>query len=109
MSDAPLVKATLRDVAREAGVSLATVDRVVNRRDGVRGKTAARVEAALAKLGYRPDAAATRLAPQLSVRFPFIPPTGANTFMTNLAEQVRRTADWLAGQRAFIDILHVDV
>ena len=29
--------------------------------------------------------------------------------MTNLAEQVQRTADWLAGQRAFIDILHVDV
>ena len=62
MNDALPVKATLQDVAREAGVSLATVDRVVNRRDGVRGKTAARVEAALAKLGYRPDAAATRLA-----------------------------------------------
>ena len=29
--------------------------------------------------------------------------------MTNLDEQVRRTADWLASQRAFIDVLHVDV
>jgi LacI family transcriptional regulator len=109
MSDLASAKATLQDVARAAGVSLATVDRVVNRRDGVRGKTAARVEAALAKLGYRPDAAATRLARNLSFRFAFILPTGANTFMTNLAEQVRRTADWLASQRAFIDILHVDV
>jgi LacI family transcriptional regulator len=109
MSDAPLVKATLQDVAREAGVSLATVDRVVNRRDGVRGPTAARVETALAKLGYRADAAATRLARNLSFRFAFILPIGANTFMTNLAEQVRRTADWLASQRAFIDVRHVDV
>jgi LacI family transcriptional regulator len=109
MSDATRNKATLLDVARTAGVSLATVDRVVNRREGVRGKTMARVEAALAKLGYRPDAAATRLARNLSFRFAFILPIGANTFMTNLAEQVRRTADWLESQRAFIDILHVDV
>ena len=90
-------------------MSLATVDRVVNRREGVREKTIARVEAAVAKLGYRADAAATRLARNQSFRFAFILPTGANTFMTNLAEQVRRTADWLAGQRAFIDVLHVDV
>jgi LacI family transcriptional regulator len=109
VSDATRIKATLQDVARTAGVSLATVDRVVNRRDGVRGKTTARVEAALAKLGYRPDAAATRLARNLSFRFAFILPIGANTFMTNLGEQVRRAADWLATQRAFIDVLHVDV
>ena len=82
---------------------------MVNRRDGVRGKTAARVEAALAKLGDRPDAAATRLARTLSFRFAFILPIGANTFMTNLGEQVRRAADWLATQRAFVDVLHVDV
>ena len=102
-------KATLEDVARMAGVSLATVDRVVNRRVGVRERTIARVEAAVVKLGYRADAAATRLARNRSFRFAFILPTGANTFMTNLAEQVRRTADWLAGHRGFIDVLHVDV
>ena len=95
MSETARLKATLQDVARTAGVSLATVDRVVNRRDGVRGKTVARVEAALAKLGYRPDAAAARLARNQTFRFAFILPTGANSFMTNLDEQVRRTADWL--------------
>jgi LacI family transcriptional regulator len=102
-------RATLEDVARAAGVSLATVDRVVNRRPGVRDKTIARVEAAVIKLGYRADPAATRLARNQSFRFAFILPTGANSFMTNLTDQVQRTADWLAGQRAFIDILHVDV
>lgn len=105
----PMVRATLEDVARAAGVSLATVDRVVNRREGVRAKTVARVEAAVAKLGYRADVAAARLARGQSFRFAFVLPTGSNSFMSNLSEQVQRTADWLAGQRGFIDILHVDV
>ena len=94
-------RATLEDVARVAGVSLATVDRVVNRREGVREKTIARVEAAVARLGYRADPAATRLARNQSFRFAFILPTGSNSFMMNLTEQVERTADWLVGQRAF--------
>nr|WP_186294329.1 LacI family DNA-binding transcriptional regulator [Bradyrhizobium guangdongense] len=105
----PTARATLEDVARAAGVSLATVDRVVNRREGVRAKTVARVEAAVAKLGYRTDAAAARLARGQTFRFAFVLPTGSNSFMTNLTEQVQRTADWLASQRAFIDVLHVDV
>ena len=105
----PAIRATLEDVARAAGVSLATADRVVNRRDGVRDKTIARVEAAVARLGYRADPAAARLARNQSFRFAFILPTGSNSFMESLTEQVRRTADWLAGQRGFIDILHVDV
>lgn len=102
-------RATLEDVARAAGVSVATVDRVVNRREGVRDKTIARVEAAVARLGYRADPAAARLARNQSFRFAFILPSGANSFMSLLAEQVARTAEWLAGQRAFIDIRHVDV
>ncbi len=106
---APVGRATLEDVARTAGVSIATVDRVINRREGVRAKTIARVETAVAKLGYRADPAATRLARNQSFRFLFILPTGANSFMTLLAEQVARTADWLASQRAFVDVRHVDV
>ena len=82
---------------------------MVNRREGVREKTIARVEAAVARLGYRADPLATRLARNQSFRFAFILPTGSNSFMMNLTEQVERTADWLVGQRAFIDILHVDV
>jgi len=105
----PTARATLEDVARVAGVSLATVDRVVNRRKGVRENTIARVEAAVARLGYRTDPVAARLARNQSFRFAFILPTGSNSFMANLTEQVQRTADWLAGQRAFIDVIQVDV
>jgi LacI family transcriptional regulator, galactose operon repressor len=42
----------MRDVASTAGVSLKTVSRVVNGEAGVRSDTAARVEAAIARLGF---------------------------------------------------------
>jgi LacI family transcriptional regulator len=106
---APTPRATLEDVAREAGVSLATADRVVNRRDGVRGQTVARVEQAIAKLGYRANAAAMRLARNESYRFAFILPSNANDFMAELSLQVARASDWLAGQNGYIDVMHVDV
>src|SRR5258705_6688350 len=101
-------RATLEDVAREAGVSLATADRVVNQREGVRGQTIARVELAIAKLGYRANAAAMRLARNESFRFAFILPSNANSFMSNLSVQVERTSDWLASQNGYIDVMHVD-
>ncbi len=102
-------RTTLEDVAREAGVSLATADRVVNQRDGVRGQTIARVELAVAKLGYRANIAAMRLARNESYRFAFILPSNANSFMSNLASQVERASDWLASQSGYIDVMHVDV
>ena len=63
---------TLVDVAEHAQVSLATVDRVFNRRPGVSNKTVQRVEQALAKLGYRPDPAAVRLARGIQFNFCFV-------------------------------------
>ncbi len=96
-------------MARAAGVSIATADRVVNRREGVRAGTVAKVEEAILRLGYRTDPLATRLARNRSHRFAFILPTGANSFMTLLEEQVRRTAERLAADRAFIDVIHTDV
>lgn len=105
----PLSRITLQDVAREAGVSLATADRVLNGRTGVRGVTAEKVQAAVSRLGYRPNLAAARLARGETYRFCFVLPVGSNTFMRQLGEQVASTADWVAGQNAYIDTLRVDV
>ncbi|MGN8026650.1 LacI family DNA-binding transcriptional regulator [Microbacterium sp. 22242] len=52
---------SMEDVAREAGVSGQTVSRVVNARGYVGATTRARVEAAMAALGYRPNSAARAL------------------------------------------------
>jgi DNA-binding LacI/PurR family transcriptional regulator len=54
--------ATIADVARQAGVSIATVSRVINKTAPVADETAVRVRAAIAKLNYVPQAAARRLA-----------------------------------------------
>ena len=48
-------KITILDVAQSAGVSVATVDRVLNHRPGVSPRTMERVEQSLVRLGYRPD------------------------------------------------------
>lgn len=52
---------TIEHVARAAGVSRQTVSRVINNRTNVADTSRARVEAAIAELGYVPNAAARRM------------------------------------------------
>jgi LacI family transcriptional regulator len=51
-------RATIKDVAAQAGVSRQTVSRVLNENDYVANETRARVLAAVAELDYRPNAVA---------------------------------------------------
>ena len=53
---------TIRDVARQAGVSHQTVSRVINGSEEVLPETRAVVEAAIEQLGYRPSAIARSMA-----------------------------------------------
>lgn len=55
-------RVTIYSVAHEAGVSLATVSRVINDSDVVKEDTRKRVQEAIAKLGYKPNAVAQGLA-----------------------------------------------
>ena len=55
-------KITIYEVAQEADVSLATVSRVINGSSVVKEETRKRVEDAINKLGYRPNAIAQGLA-----------------------------------------------
>jgi len=58
--------ARIYEVARSAGVSIATVSRVANGTAPVEAKTRARVTSAIARLGYRPHALARGLATRRS-------------------------------------------
>lgn len=58
--------ATIKDVAREAGVSVATVSRVINESPKASKASIIVVKQAMSKLGYRPNAAARALVSQNS-------------------------------------------
>jgi LacI family transcriptional regulator len=58
--------ATIYEVSKLAGVSLATVSRVMNNSGNVRPKTREKVLSAIAELGYRPNSSAQTLASKRS-------------------------------------------
>jgi LacI family transcriptional regulator len=96
-------------VADAAGVSLATVDRVLHARGGVHARTVARVQAVVERLGYRPDPAAARLARKRRARLAFVLPSGTNTFVDMLQKQVQAVSPWLGEQRASAVVQRADV
>lgn len=103
-----MTKTTIHDVAARAGVSLATVDRVLNRRPGVRPQTIAKVEEAARELNYKPDPYAASLAKKRSDRFLFLLPEGRNPFMQQLAREATETADRVLMDRVRLSVRHVD-
>jgi LacI family transcriptional regulator len=102
-------RATLSDVAREARVSLATADRVLNNRSGVHAKSIARVREAVTRLNYRPDPAAARLARTRSHRWCVVFPSGNNPFVAQLQAELAACRAWLEDHRASVQTLEVDV
>ncbi len=79
----------LADIARLAGVSTATVDRVLHRREGVRQTTAQRVLHAAGELQYLPEPAleAVRATPPTQVLF--VLPDRSSKFLRMLGEWVQ--------------------
>ena len=55
-------KVTIHDIARRAGVSVATVSRVINQQPGVGAETRARLEKLFAELGYSVNVQAQQLS-----------------------------------------------
>lgn len=96
-------RATVHDVAREAGVSLATVDRVLNGRPGVRPATAKKVEAAIEALDFRRDLSASLLARSRDLNVHFLIPDAANEFMSHLGEAIRGRARAARPERLHIE------
>ena len=96
-------KPTVNDIARVTGLSLATVDRVLNARPGVRNVTIAKVNQAIAELGYVRDTAAANLARKRLYRFLFIIPETANEFLVALDGEVAAQGAKLVHQRTILE------
>ncbi|SNY92296.1 LacI family transcriptional regulator [Cohaesibacter sp. ES.047] len=101
------MRPTLQDVAKQAGVSLATVDRVLNRRPGVRKTTINKVETAISVLGYIRDVSAANLSKRLVYRFAFVIPEGTNSFMRALEAEIEAARQYSATERTEISIYKV--
>ncbi|HEU0013712.1 MAG TPA: LacI family DNA-binding transcriptional regulator [Longimicrobium sp.] len=96
MADAT-VSATIRDVARRAGVSVATVSRVLNHSGQVRDDTRARVESAAAELRYTPNSTARSLITRRTATFGVVLPDLFGEFFS----EVIRGMDPLARSRGY--------
>lgn len=85
---------TIIDVAREAGLSTATVDRVLNGRQKVRSETARRVYDAASRVGYHATRLiAQRLSPDLpELRLGFLLTKPNQTFYQSMASHLERAA-----------------
>lgn len=72
--------ASIKDVAREAGVSIATVSRVLNNVDVVNEDTKKKVQDAIKKLNYRPNIVARSLKTQRTKTVGILVPDISNQF-----------------------------
>lgn len=90
---------TLLDVARAAGVSYATADRVLNQRGGVAAKSVQRVQRAIEDLGYRRDIRAANLSRRRRYRFAACVPPGDHGFFLRLRQALVAEAGLRSGDR----------
>lgn len=94
-------RVTMADVAREAGVSLMTVSRVVNDKGEISQATRQRVLQIIEQLGYRPSAIARGLATQRTGTLGLVVPDIANPFFSDLARGAEDKA-YAAGYNIFL-------
>jgi len=109
MSEETPATLTLRDIAREAGVSLATVDRVLHNRPGVRPDTVRRVKDAIERNAFQPHVAAADLARGRARRFAFVMPSGPNLFMQQIQSYLGEMSAWLSARRLAVEMVATDV
>ncbi|MDW3206392.1 MAG: LacI family DNA-binding transcriptional regulator [Alphaproteobacteria bacterium] len=102
-----MARPTVHDIANEAGVSLATVDRVLNGRPGVREKTVNRVQEAIRKLGYVRDTSAANLARQREYRFVVLLPKNDSQFVETLREALVEASGAQFADRVSLKIMSV--
>jgi LacI family transcriptional regulator len=82
--------ATIAEIARQAGVGTATVDRVLNRRPGVNAETVQRVLQVVAELGAPPQRGRPRKGENF--RFAFVLPADAAPFNELVDRLIAQTA-----------------
>ena len=81
---------TIEDVAKEAGVSITTVSRVVNDNYPVKIETRQRVEEAIKKLNYRPNPIAVSLVRKTTNIIGVIVPGISNMYFSDVVSGIEK-------------------
>ena len=87
----------IKDIADLSGVSPATVDRVLNKRPGVRERTAKRVLQAASELGYLPENDMAEVFRPKPMRVVFLLPSGTNPYLQLLGDRIKAAAEATTG------------
>lgn len=90
------MKTTIKDVAKEAQVSIGTVSRVLNGKDRVSKATRMKVQEAIAQLGFIPDRTARTMIRKQTQSIGLVVPVLSNEYWAKLAELVQEAA-WEKG------------
>ncbi|MNZ41041.1 Catabolite control protein A [compost metagenome] len=88
-----IIIATIRDVAKLAGVSVSTVSRYLNKSGYVNAETERSIKSAIDKLDYAPNQVARGLAGKKTNTIALILPDISNLFFSDLARAVEDVAD----------------
>ena len=101
------MRPTTKDLAIAAGVSLATVDRVLNDRSGVRKDTVERVNQAIEKLGFIRNLVAANLARGKDYRFLFLLPRGGDQFLAGVVARITEANLAFAAEMMRAEVRHI--
>lgn len=93
---------TIRDIAREAGVSTATVSRFLNKSGYVDGDTAKRIEYIIDKYDFTPSRTAQSLKTKRSRQIMLVVPDISNPFYSETA----KTIQCMAKEKGYMTILY---
>jgi LacI family transcriptional regulator len=98
---------TTKDLAQAAGVSLATIDRVLNARPGVRDETVRRVNEAIERLGFVRNASAANLARRRVSRFLFLLPRTGDQFLTEVIARISEANAAFAAEMIRAEVVRI--
>lgn len=98
------MRPTTKDLAKHAGVSLASVDRVLNGRSGVRKSTIEKVNVAIGEIGFVRDISAANLARRKGYRFMFLLPKSGGEFVEGIVERIAEANRAFAVDRVQVDV-----
>jgi len=101
------MRPTTKDIAKAAGVSLATVDRVLNNRAGVRQDTVEKVNKIIEVIGFVRNFSAANLARSKEYRFLFLLPRSGDQFLKELVSRIAEANTAFASEMMRAEVVHI--